>query len=282
MERLKRVVIKEEFVALTGDYKLAILLNQLIYWSERIKDFDEFIKEENKRMNNNDIDDKPIQLQHGWIYKKAEHLSSETMLGLSKQTIGRLLDKLCECGWIEKRRNPRYKWDKTYQYRVNIIKVAINLKEKGYVLQDYKIDFNNMIPSSKMELQETKTELCSDENGTAIPEIIIKNTKQRLKDNLQLFSKAVWHQEVEPYVNIYTSIREKFRSKPHKRISEPNVSYVNTVIGTLIENDISLEIFQEKTFEYFKQLPQSNDGDIVAFLKASQQRYFELTYDQVN
>ncbi len=30
MERLKRVVIKEELVVLTGDFKKAILLNQFI------------------------------------------------------------------------------------------------------------------------------------------------------------------------------------------------------------------------------------------------------------
>jgi len=40
MEALKRIVIKEELVVLTGDYRKAILLNQFLYWSERVKDFD--------------------------------------------------------------------------------------------------------------------------------------------------------------------------------------------------------------------------------------------------
>ena len=39
-KKLKRVVIKEELFALTGDFKEAIILNQFIYWSERIRDFD--------------------------------------------------------------------------------------------------------------------------------------------------------------------------------------------------------------------------------------------------
>jgi len=47
--RLKRVVIKEELVALTGDYIKAILLNQFLYWSERVEDFDLFILEEQQR-----------------------------------------------------------------------------------------------------------------------------------------------------------------------------------------------------------------------------------------
>lgn len=182
MDVLKRVVIKEEFVQLTGDFKKAVILNQLIYWSQRISDFDNFIKEENRRINNNDIGDKPTLLQYGWIYKKAQDLSEETMLGLSKQTIGRILDELCKNGWIEKRRNPRYKWDKTYQYRVNLIKIAVDLKEIGYVLQDYKLDINNLIRNSNLELQGIEMELCNNKNGTAIPETITENTKQRIKE----------------------------------------------------------------------------------------------------
>ncbi|MGR5970097.1 hypothetical protein ACT7C1_26915 [Bacillus paranthracis] len=93
--KLKRAVIKEELVILTGDFKKAILLNQLIYWSERVKDYDQFITEEKKRarmaMN---IEEKKraellkeIKLSHGWIYKTAEDLSSETMLNMSKKKI---------------------------------------------------------------------------------------------------------------------------------------------------------------------------------------------------
>jgi hypothetical protein len=46
MRKLKRVVIKEELVALTGDIIEAIILNQFLYWSERVEDFDKFIMEE--------------------------------------------------------------------------------------------------------------------------------------------------------------------------------------------------------------------------------------------
>ena len=45
MKKLRRVVIKEELVALTGSVDAAIVLNQMIYWSERVKDFDDFIAE---------------------------------------------------------------------------------------------------------------------------------------------------------------------------------------------------------------------------------------------
>ncbi|MGR5979057.1 hypothetical protein ACT7DJ_15530 [Bacillus cereus] len=111
--------------------KKAILLNQLIYWSERVKDYDQFITEEKKRarmaMN---IEEKKraellkeIKLSHGWIYKTAEDLSSETMLNMSKSSIGRHLEHLLDKGWLERRKNPHWKGDNTYQYRVDILNI---------------------------------------------------------------------------------------------------------------------------------------------------------------
>ena len=46
--KLKRAVIKEELIAITGNFIEAVILNQMIYWSERINDFDNFIREKRK------------------------------------------------------------------------------------------------------------------------------------------------------------------------------------------------------------------------------------------
>jgi len=72
-KKLNRIVIKEELVALTGDFKLAIVLNQMIYWSERRTDADKFINEEIERMKRQKTfsdDTGAFQPAHGWIYKK--------------------------------------------------------------------------------------------------------------------------------------------------------------------------------------------------------------------
>ena len=66
LKKLNRVVIKEELVQLTGDFKLAIILNQMIYWSERVKDFDKFIAEEKQRYEREDKAS-DLELQNGWI-----------------------------------------------------------------------------------------------------------------------------------------------------------------------------------------------------------------------
>ena len=50
VEKLKRAVIKEEFVTITKDFILAVILNQFIYWSDRVNDFDKMIEEERNNL----------------------------------------------------------------------------------------------------------------------------------------------------------------------------------------------------------------------------------------
>lgn len=168
MEQLKRVVIKEELVALTGDYIKALIINQFLYWSKRIKDFDKYIQEENQRRS---VESQPdIEKTHGWIYKKAEEINDELMLGASKQTIGRHVQALIDNGWLEKRRNPKYNWDKTFQYRVNLTKIQKDLMKLGFALENYPL-FQN----GTSEFQNGTSEY---QNGTAIPEITSETTNK--------------------------------------------------------------------------------------------------------
>ena len=132
--RLKRAVIKEEFVALTGDLVSAIFLNQLLYWTERVKDVDAYIVEEKARGKGADID-----LMHGWIYKKAEELISETMVTISPSTARRRLEDLEDLGVIECRTNPNNGWDKILQYRVKLVELSTALYAKGFALEGYSL-----------------------------------------------------------------------------------------------------------------------------------------------
>ncbi|MCF8568200.1 hypothetical protein LLE49_26105, partial [Alicyclobacillus tolerans] len=75
---LKRIVIKEELVRLTGDLYRAIILNQFIYWSQRVRDVDRFIAEEQKRMEHEaaEINMKPT---NGWVYLSTENSPTWTL-----------------------------------------------------------------------------------------------------------------------------------------------------------------------------------------------------------
>ncbi len=84
--KLKRAVIREEFVILTGDWVSAIVLSQFLFWLERRLDFDQFIVEEKKR-NPNTI----IEPTKGWIFKSCQQLEEELMGIVSAKTIRRRL-----------------------------------------------------------------------------------------------------------------------------------------------------------------------------------------------
>ena len=175
MEKLNRAIIKEEYVAITGDFIKAIILNQFIYWSERINDVDKYIIEENKRLCQKG--DNPIELTDGWIYKTCEELSKETMLNLTNATIRNHISKLVELGFLDERQNPKYKWDRTKQYRVNLINIIKALSDKGYHFQDYKYDVSlikNAILKNKNG--SLKTENGSYENQNAIPKTTTETT----------------------------------------------------------------------------------------------------------
>ena len=177
--KLKRAIIKEEYVEITGDVFSAVILNQFIYWLDKMRDVDEYITQERKRATENGSSVK-IELTNGWIYKTAEELSNETMLGLSENTIRKYLQNLIDKGFLAVRTNENYKWDRTKQYRVDLVAVERALSEKGYHLSDYKIELpqnsNLSSANSNFEVQYSETELQSSETCGAIPKITTKTT----------------------------------------------------------------------------------------------------------
>jgi hypothetical protein len=187
-KKLKRIPLKEELVVLTGDYKLAIVLQQMIYWNERCSDFDKFIEEENKRKDEN----KGASLTektNGWIYKKAAELSQETLMNVSAKQILRYLKKLEENGWIESRNNPKYKWDKTLQYRLNLVKLMTDLNNIGYQLEGYAMFKQNPKTKGNPEgtrchFKETESDIQSGQDDGAIPEITTEITTKITTDTV--------------------------------------------------------------------------------------------------
>ncbi len=172
-EKLKRAIVKEELVALTGDFMSAMVLQQFLYWSERVSDFDNFILEEREMAQHAGEVEPNVSLRNGWIYKKAEQLSEETMTYISKSAMLRHIATLVEGGWIEQRRNPKDKMDRTYQYRVNVVRIQRELLQKGYVLEGYRVPLEFVSTelfyresrssdlesrSSLLELRSSKTE----------------------------------------------------------------------------------------------------------------------------
>ena len=180
--KLKRVVVKEELIAITGDYFASVILNQFMFWAERRKDADKFIAEE-KAIALKHGEEINMPLSHGWIYKKTEEMADETMIPLSRQTIRRHIQTLIEMGFLDERQNPQYKWDKTIQYRVNLNTINTALNKKGYHLEGYGNDISARNCSvSKMDIRGEILDNREHDFGRAIPEITSKITNKEKRE----------------------------------------------------------------------------------------------------
>lgn len=175
IEKIKKAVIREDLLSIVGNYKEAIVLNQFIYWSERVDDADKLIEKENEiAKNNGEPEREPL---YGWMYKTAEELADEVMLGVSAVQMRRYIKALVDYGFIYERKNPKYKWDRTLQYRVNLVAIARALKKNGYQLSDYKIEipedenYNEELNLHGRSFNSSKNEFQTLDNEGAIPEI---------------------------------------------------------------------------------------------------------------
>ena len=158
----KAVVLREEFVALTHDPLIAIVLNQLLYWTQRVKDFDLFLKEEQFFKPECDV-----FARHGWLYKTANDLIIESMICVDRTTMRRYLKFLIDQGWLEERTHPKNKWDKTSQYRLNLRKLQGDLSKLGFELPGIELFLQNEFihKSDEEDLNSDHSKLAAIPNG---------------------------------------------------------------------------------------------------------------------
>jgi hypothetical protein len=149
-------VIREEWVALTGDYKKAIVLGQLIYWSERVRDRALYQAEERERYLH---PEKEHTLNHGWFYKRAEVLSEETMMGVKPKAMREYVKFLVKQGWLDEKR-PVDTLDRTLYYRANLVKIHRDILQLGYTLKHCTT--HAILPT---DLEEAPT--CEKETATS-------------------------------------------------------------------------------------------------------------------
>ena len=139
--RLKRVVIKEELVELTGNAIEALILQQHLFWNERTKDFDSFLQEEIERAKQvqQPADQLAKALTDGWVYKSRDQLHEELMLEgiVAPRTLAKHIETVIEKGYLLRRHNPKNPWDRTWQYRPDLLKLIVDLDKLGYHLDGY-------------------------------------------------------------------------------------------------------------------------------------------------
>lgn len=174
MAKNRVAIIRRELVELTGDYRSALALNQFLYWTKVLQHHDDIARQEiaDAAAAGRTINRK---LRHGWIYKKAEELIDELMIGVSAVTMRRILSKMIEDGWLEERRNPDNAMDRIMQYKVNISRVTYGLAQLGYSLDGYLTELTLHYEGSNLQ-----NEVCATTRVTALSPI-----KSPVASNLQ-------------------------------------------------------------------------------------------------
>jgi hypothetical protein len=177
----KLAVIRPELAALTGNPLIALTLNQLLYWTERLPDFDQLVREELAPKSAGP----PC---YGWFYKSSEELAEETLLYVDRTTIRRYLSFLIEQGWVSERSNPGYKWNKTTHYRVNIRQLCLDLRAIGYDLPGFPLE----------EFQDLKRSLPAADNS-------LYSSEQNTHSNGQFAHTPSKHQQISNGQNAQSS-----------------------------------------------------------------------------
>ena len=132
---MRRAVLKEELVRLTGDALSALILDQFLQWTRSAYDHDRMLLEEKARGSN-----ESVQLCHGWISRSAKQLADDLMGIASEDTIRRRLVQLVDRGWLQERAGPNANpWDKTRQYRVDLAALQRDLAAIGYPLEGWPL-----------------------------------------------------------------------------------------------------------------------------------------------
>ena len=150
------IMIREELVDLTGAPLTASILGQMLYWSQKTKDFDLYMAEESA--------DPPkcfSALRHGWFYKANREIIEETLLRVTLVTFRRYMNFLRGRGWIQTRRNPENKLDSKIQYRVNLRKLCVDLQRKGHTLSSFEA--YELCPHSEQNPSEQN--ICEQQNN---------------------------------------------------------------------------------------------------------------------
>ena len=241
------MVIKEELVELTGDFRLAIVLQQMIYWSERIKDVDKYIQEEVERFRKyslNQEDVPKIELSNGWIYKKSEELSEETMIGVLPKAMRGYLKALSDKGWLSERKNPNIPMDRTYQYRVNLIKIQQDLLRLGYALEGYRVDLTFISAKSENDVSyfpkdntngEKENRKGEKENRKGEKERAIPKTTTKTTPETNLVVDVVANPTETKLIIHFESNICQLKATPMKKYLKVTQTYSNEFIVALID-----------------------------------------------
>jgi len=153
----KIVLIKEDFVKLCeGNTTAACLLSIFEYWTNIKLENKKQVSIENKFRVKGGFEPKT---ENTWIYKTPLQLSKDSLGLLKLYDIRKNLKYLFEKGYLKRRNNPLYKWDRTFQYQLQVEKINACIRCPQQIIESLAI---NQASASGKTIPEVTSEVTSE------------------------------------------------------------------------------------------------------------------------
>ena len=180
------VVLREDYVELcegADDYEradqfcAAMILSQFEYWLNVKLSNREQAEFENTIAEKEGLE--PTQNEDLWVWKSIPELKEELMDQYGRKKVMKSLEWLVEeKNYLLRRKNPNYKWDRTYQYMINVDLIIDEIKKlEGY---DYEGDLKGGNSTSQSKVPND-----TNESGTVGPSRVANGTFNSSKRDSQ-------------------------------------------------------------------------------------------------
>lgn len=156
------------------------------------------------------------------------------------------------------------------------------LIDNGYVVRLQKRNGKGHFVGYEYCVYEIPTEMRKSDNGQS-DNGKSHTTNNDITNNDLSNNKKYIHLPLEDdsFINYYGQTFKAYKNKEHPRITVDSYNNLVQAIEELQDMDIDLSIWVEQVEEHFRTLPISNNGNILAFIKASK-RYFDVDIEVEN
>jgi hypothetical protein len=190
------VMLRSEYLQITNNHCAAKLLAIFEFWTNKLREKAAKLGTEARE----------------WIYKTLESLHQELMGEHGIHTIRKAINLLVDCGFLNRRHNPHIKYDRTWQYQLNIEKIQEALNPL--------ICHSEQMEDSSESNPSVETEPCNVQN--CANDTIDHSINNSSKDKTQKTGEEVKKREggdIQHISKCFGGYPEKPTSKPQNNVT---------------------------------------------------------------
>ena len=193
-----------------------------------------------------------LSLANNWINERGEVYLIYTrenmaeMLGCSIPTARKAINQLIKYGLIEEERQGLNKPNLIYLTAISVENTRTEKIFQSREKEPFSQEGKNLSPN---DTKYSETEF-NDTDIIHLP-------------------------EEDDFISIYKEIFKAYKGTNHMRVKRRDYYYILDCIEEIKNYDVTKEEWDKAVTEHFETLPESNNGNILAFLRASK-RYFDI------